>query len=60
MVSLDQKQSGKLPVSAGRGLEGHGIHAGDLTEVFLSQIQHLHGALDRILGLQGVDALKAF
>ena len=59
VVGLDEQQARKLPVGAGGGLEGHGVHAGDL----LQQVRRLavdrETALDRLLPLEGVDGGEA-
>ena len=59
VVLLDEQHAGELAVSAGRRLEGHVRHAGDLTEVPLRGLDDLLAALHRALGGQGMDAGEA-
>ena len=59
VVLLHHQQGGELPVGPGGGLEGHGLHAGDLAQELLRQIEHLQAALDGVGALEGVDAGEA-
>ena len=59
MVLLDQQHAGELAVSAGGRLEGHVVHAGDLTQQLPSGVQHLLTAFHGVLGSQGMHAGKA-
>ena len=47
-------------MGAGRGLEGHGVHACNLAKILLRQVKDLHGALKRVCGLQRMDASESF
>ena len=44
----------------GGGLEGHGVHTGDLTQQLLRLVEHLQAALDRLLRLEGVHLAEAW
>ena len=55
VVRLDEQQAGELAVGPGGGLEGHGVHAGDLPQELFGFVENLQTALDRLLGLEGVN-----
>ena len=55
VVGLDEQQTRKLPVGAGGGLEGHGVHAGDLLQKRRRLGVDRETALDRLLPLEGMD-----
>ena len=59
VVGLDEEKPGKFTVSPRRGLEGHAVHTGDLAQVFLRQVQHLHASLHRVLSLERMDIGKS-
>ena len=59
VVCLDEQQAGELAVGPGGGLEGHGVHAGDLPQQLPGGVDGLQAPLDRLLGLEGVDLGKA-
>ena len=60
MICFHQQQPGQLAVGACCRLEGHVIHAGDLTKVFFCQSHDFHASLHSVLRLQRMDLIKAF
>ena len=58
VVGLDEQKAGEFAMGAGSGLEGHGVHAGDLAEQLLGDSGR-PGALDGVGGLEGVEAGEA-
>ncbi len=59
VICLDEQQAGELAVSARRRLEGHAVHAGDLTQQLLRLCIGLQAALDRLHRLERMDLGKA-
>ena len=59
LILLDEQHAGELAVGAGRRLEGHIRHAGDLAEILLGGVDDLLAASHRSLRGQGMDAGEA-
>ena len=58
VVSADEEDAGELTVGSGGGLEGDGVHAGDLDETVLQGLHNLQRALGEAFGLVGVSVGK--
>lgn len=52
VIGLDQQQTGKFAVSAGRRLECHPVHPGNLTQQSLRQLQRTQASLNAALRLE--------
>ncbi len=59
MILLDEQDAREFAVRTGCGLECHAVHARDLAQILLCQLQHAAAALHRVGGSQRMDTRKA-
>ena len=59
-IGADEQDAGEFAVSAGGGLQGDGVHAGDFDELIGESLHDAQRALRELLGLIGMGAGDSF